>query len=202
MRVRPLTAAFAAAALTLGSTVAAQVLSASSVAQTQKPTMPMPERDAPRQTAEKKAGSADAQFVHQAGDDGLAEVKLGQLAGTKASNAEVKQFAQQMVTEHGKANDELSALAERKNWHMPTEPGAKHKSVEASLQKLDGSAFDRAYMKEMVSAHQKAVALFKKQSTSGGDADLKAFATSTLPTLEKHLEMARSLNKKLASPTH
>jgi putative membrane protein len=62
----------------------------------------------------------------------------------------------------------------------------------AKLEKLSGAQFDRAYMSEMVADHKKDVAEFRKQSTSGKDSDLKAFAAKTLPTLEDHLKMAQS----------
>jgi putative membrane protein len=50
--------------------------------------------------------TADQAFVKEAAIGGMAEVALGQLASTKATNDKVKAFAQRMVTDHGKANDE------------------------------------------------------------------------------------------------
>lgn len=193
MAVRTFTAAAAAAALLFGS---------SALAQTERPQMPT-ERDVPRtmpgQT--KEATSMDAHFVHEAAAGGLAEVRLGQLAGQKASSNDVKEFGARMVRDHGKANDELVALGKKHGWDVPKTLDAKHKALEASLQKLEGTAFDRAYMKEMVEDHEKDVAEFKKQSAAATDPDLKAWVARTLPTLEEHLEMARSIQKKLASPT-
>lgn len=139
--------------------------------------------------------SADRQFVMEAARGGMAEVELGQLASDKAQSDAVKQFAQRMVTDHGKANDELKALAQSKNITLPTELDAKHKSTKDRLSKLSGAQFDRAYMQEMVSDHQKDVSEFRKQSQSAKDAELKAWATKTLPTLQEHLQMAQAASR-------
>jgi putative membrane protein len=102
------------------------------------------------------------------------------------------------VTDHGKATDELKSLAQQKNVTLPTELDAQHKATVARLSKLSGAAFDRAYMREMVTDHNKDVSAFKKQSTSASDADLKAWAGKTLPTLQEHQTMAKEINGKLA----
>jgi len=59
---------------------------------------------------------------------------------------------------------------------------------------MSGAEFDRAYMNMMVSDHNKDVAEFEKESTKGGDPDLKAFAAKTLPTLKEHQQMAKALH--------
>jgi putative membrane protein len=142
--------------------------------------------------------AADTRFMKEAAIGGMAEVEMGRLAAEKASSADVKQFGQRMVTDHGKANDELKSLAQQKNVTLPTELDAQHKATVARLSKLSGAAFDRAYMREMVTDHNKDVSAFKKQSTSASDADLKAWAGKTLPTLQEHQTMAKEINGKLA----
>ena len=93
---------------------------------------------------------ADAMFIRTAAMDGMAEVEHGRLAGQNATNDEVKQFAQRMVGDHGKADDELKGLASGKNVTLPTELDAKHKAMQDKLSKMKGAAFDRAYMARMV----------------------------------------------------
>ena len=66
----------------------------------------------------------------------------------------------------------------------------------ALIAKKDGAAFDAAFKTKMVADHEKVIKLFTTESTSGKDADLKAFATKTLPTLKHHLEMAKQLPTK------
>lgn len=188
-----LTATLAAAALALGTIASAQTPPAPPQ---QPPTAP-PSKSQPEKTAK-----TDVQFVQRAAADGLLEVELGKTAQAKANHPDVKKFGQRMVTDHSKANDELETLAQQKGWQLPTEPDAKGKATVERLTKLEGAAFDRAYMREMVTDHEKAVSEFKKASTTAQDADLKAWAGKTLPTLEKHLQSARDLNKKLAAPTY
>ncbi|NUR56350.1 MAG: DUF4142 domain-containing protein [Acidobacteria bacterium] len=139
----------------------------------------------------------DRAFVKEVASGGMAEVELGNLAKEKASNADVKQFADRMVTDHGKANDELKNWAQQKNVTLPTELDAKHKAKRDQLAKLSGEAFDKAYMREMLTDHQHDVAAFKRQSTAAKDPDLKAWAGKTLPTLQDHLKQARDTNAKV-----
>jgi putative membrane protein len=146
-----------------------------------------------------KLSAADNKFVHEAAVGGMAEVSLGKLAADKATNPDVKQFAQRMVDDHSKANDELKAYASQKGVTLPADTDAAHKAVEARLSKLSGEAFDKAYMADMVKDHDKDVAAFKQASSTASDADLKAWAAKTLPTLQEHQKMAHSLHTKVGS---
>ena len=141
--------------------------------------------------------AADKAFVMEAAQGGMAEVELGRLATDKATNADVKQFGQRMVDDHGKANDELKGLASQKNVTLPTELDAKHKATRDLLSKLTGDAFDKAYMADMVADHNKDVAAFMRASKTAKDADLKAFAGKTLPTLQEHQRMAKDVAGKV-----
>lgn len=134
--------------------------------------------------------SGDRKFMEKAAIGGLAEVQMGQLAKDHGMSDEVKSFGNRMVTDHGKANEELKSLASSKGISLPTDLDRKHKSKMDKLAKLQGPDFDRAYMKDMVSDHKKDVSEFKKESKKAKDADLQKFASSTLPTLEEHLAMA------------
>ena len=136
--------------------------------------------------------TADSNFATKAAQGGMAEVQLGNLAKDHASSTEVKNFGQQMVSDHTKANDQLKSIAAQKNITLPTSIDAKDQAVYDRLSKLNGVEFDRAYMRQMVEDHRKDVSEFRKESTSGSDPELKSFASSTLPTLENHLKMAES----------
>ena len=138
------------------------------------------------------SGSEDIEFVLDAAKGGLAEVELGKMAAEHAKNDEVKKFAQRMVDDHSKANDQLKSIAEAKGIKLPDDPGAQHKATMRRLEKLNGAAFDRAYMQMMVGDHVKDVNEFKKESNSGRDPQVKSFASSTLPTLEEHLQQAKA----------
>lgn len=142
---------------------------------------------------------ADRAFVREAAIGGMAEVDLGQLAASKAESPDVKQFGQRMVDDHGKANEELKSWASQKNVTLPTELDAKHKAEHTKLEKLSGAAFDRAYMASMVADHNKDVAAFTRESKMAKDAELKAWAGKTLPTLQEHQKMAKTINAKVGA---
>ena len=146
------------------------------------------------------AKASDNAFVKEAAIGGMEEVELGNLAKQKASSNDVKQFGERMVTDHEKADDQLKQVAQQKSVTLPTALDAKHKATVDRLSKLSGDAFDKAYMKEMVSDHRQDVAAFKKESASGKDADVKQFASSTLPTLEDHLKLAQDTASKVGVP--
>jgi len=143
------------------------------------------------QSGASRLGSADNSWVMKVAAGGLAEVELGKLAQSQGSSDAVKQFGKRMVDDHSKANDELSQLASRKGITLPTSLDAKHQATKDRLSKLSGAAFDRAYMDDMVKDHREDVSEFRKEATNGQDADVKAFAAKTLPTLEEHLKMAQ-----------
>ena len=71
------------------------------------------------------------------------------------------------------------------------------KATTDGMAKLNGAQFDRAYMKHMVDEHQQDIREFEKASKSASDSDIKAFAARTLPTLQSHLELARTTNDAL-----
>jgi putative membrane protein len=149
--------------------------------------------------ATSKRATPDKTFVTKAAQGGMAEVELGKLAADKGSSSEVKQFGQKMVDDHSKANDQLKSLAANKNITLPAAMTAKDKALAARLSKLSGAAFDRAYMRAMVTDHQQDVNEFKMESKSGADPDVKSWASNTLPTLETHLKMAQDANRAVGT---
>ena len=113
------------------------------------------------------------------------EVAMGRVAEQNATDSEVKNFGARMVKDHGKANDELKALAKEENVELPAakEPG-KWKS-------------DKDYMGQMVKDHEKDLAEFQAEAKDGSDPDLKKFAEKTSKMVQKHLDMARETQGKL-----
>ncbi len=141
---------------------------------------------------------ADKTFATKVAQDGMAEIELGKLAEQKGSHPQVKSFGERMQTDHAKANDELKTLASEKGVTLPASPNQQQEALKTKLDKLDGAAFDRAYADAMVQDHQKAVSEFEKESKSASDADVKAFAAKTLPTLREHLRLAREMKSAVS----
>jgi len=142
------------------------------------------------------ASDPDHKFYKTAAEGGLAEVQLGQLAEDKATDDAVKQFGAKMVTDHSSVNQKLQQLAQSKNITLPTSPSVMEMASKTKLEVLSGNTFDKSYIKGMVKDHEEDIALFKREARSGKDPDAKAFAVATLPTLQEHLKMIRSIATK------
>jgi len=140
--------------------------------------------------------AADKKFINNAAQGGMAEVQLGQLASQRASDPQVKQFAEQLVNDHSKANEKLKQIASDKGVALPADIPASAKREAAKLSKLNGPAFDREYMTHMVSDHKKDVSEFRAATKQARDPDVNQFAQQTLPTIEQHLQIAQGMVSK------
>lgn len=134
-----------------------------------------------------------AEFVMKAAQGGMYEVKSSESAVQKAKSPKVKQFAEQMIADHTKANEELKQAAAAKGLTVPPGVSQEQAQMLAKLGKASGEGFDAEYVKQQTEAHEKTVALFKGQAMNGQDADLKAWAKKTLPTLEMHLKHVKEM---------
>ncbi|MGE8148065.1 DUF4142 domain-containing protein [Pseudomonas frederiksbergensis] len=137
-------------------------------------------------------------FVDNAAAGGIAEVETSKLALEKSSSADIKSFAEMMVKDHTKANEELAALAKRHDIEVPDSTTLVKQAKEKILDLRDES-FDAAYANNQVKAHEETIALFKKEADTvtddkkPGATELKGFAQKMLPALEKHLDAAKAL---------
>ena len=149
-----------------------------------------------------KLTAADKKGIMDMAIANMAEIETGKLALSKSQSAEVKTFAQQMIDDHGKAQAEVQALAQSKGVTLPTELDAKHKAMSAKLEKLSGDAFDKAYMKQAGLADHKAThAKLKSITKNAKDADVKATAEKTMPTVEQHLKAAQQMSTAKSGTT-
>jgi putative membrane protein len=127
----------------------------------------------------------DKAFMHKAAKGGMMEVAMGKVAEQNAQSDDVKSFGKRMVTDHGKANDELKSIAQKKNVELSSkEPTEKWTS-------------DKAYMNMMVRDHQKDLAEFKQEASNGSDPDVKKFADDTAKVIQEHLDLAKETQTKL-----
>jgi putative membrane protein len=136
-------------------------------------------------------------FMTEAAKGGMEEIELSKLALNKATNKEVRDFAQKMVTDHTKASGELKTLAAKKKFTLPAVLTPEQVSMATDMAKVPSEEFDEEYVNAMVKDHEKDVSLFEAQSKNGTDADAKAFAAKTLPTLQMHLTMIKALQGKM-----
>lgn len=147
--------------------------------------------------AANKKRVAGRKFMTKAAAGGIAEVEMGKLAQAKATDEQVKQFGARMEADHSTANAELKSIAASKNVELPQSAPKKEMAMMDKMKAMSGAEFDRAYMSHMVSDHKKDIALYEKEANSGKDAQLKAFAGKTLPTLREHLQMAQGLHDSM-----
>ncbi len=135
----------------------------------------------------------DADFVVKAAAGGMLEIQLGQLAQTNAMSPAVKDFGQMMVTDHGKSGQSLQALAADKHIVLPDSLSNDQKKMRDDLAKKTGKDFDKAYVKMMVDDHKEDISEFQKAVKNGNDPDIKKWADTTLPVLQKHLTAVEKL---------
>lgn len=141
------------------------------------------------------ASKADHQFMDEAAQGGMAEVKMGELAQRKSSRAAIKAFGETLVRDHSKANDQLKELAASKSVTLPAKCSDEQEKHYSMLEKLDGAAFDKAFAEHMVSDHKQDISKFQTEAQSGKDSEVKRFASETLPTLQEHLKTAQALQQ-------
>lgn len=145
-------------------------------------------------------GMSDQQFIDFAAQTDMVEANLGQLAGDVSSSQPVKDYAQTLVTDHTTDFHQLSSVAQQANLTVPNAIDSKNnKAMIDPFQKLKGDAFDHRYAREMVAGHTKAIAIYKKEAADAQNPAVKSYAQEALPTLQKHLDAAKDLEKAKAS---
>jgi putative membrane protein len=134
--------------------------------------------------------------VKKALQGGMAEVQLGQLALQKTSNDDIKQFAQKMVDDHTKLGDHMKPIAQQIGVTVPDGPSKKDKAVMANLQTLNGDAFDKAYVKDMVKDHKADLSDFKMEAQNGSNPAVKNAANQGSQVISGHLQLIEQIAQK------
>jgi putative membrane protein len=158
---------------------------------------------APGAPAPHQPNQPDRIFIREATIAGMAEVETSKLAEQKGQSDAVKNFGRQMVRQHTTANDRLATLAKADNVPQPGEFDHEHQAMRERLETLSGAAFDRAYIQGQRADHQRTAQLLEYEIGSGQDAELKTFASETLPIVLQHLQMAQDIDAQMvgqASP--
>lgn len=138
---------------------------------------------------------ADRMFLHKAAEGGMAEVQLGQLAATNGNSQAVKDFGQQMVTDHAKLDDTMTPIARTMGVPLPTKLSKKDQEELAKLQGTTGDAFDKEYIAYMLKDHRMDQKAFKAEMDTTSDPDLKAAVTEGEQVIQGHLTMIEKIAK-------
>jgi putative membrane protein len=139
------------------------------------------------------------EFMKNAAIGGMAEVELGKLAQQNGHSPDVKSFGARMVQDHSRANDQLTNIAKDRGVQLPQQLDTEHMSMRDRLTKLQGDAFDRAYIKMMVADHDKDVKEFRREAQTGQDRELKRFARETLTVIEQHDQLAHNIDRSMVA---
>jgi putative membrane protein len=140
----------------------------------------------------------DTDFLHDAAQTGMAEVRLGQVATKQGTSDDVRKFAQRMIDDHNKLNGQLTHFAQQRHGVvMPQEVDKKQQRDIDRLSQETGAKFDREYIARMIQDHEADLKEFTKQAKDGKDPELKQLAASAIPILQEHLTQAREIESRL-----
>jgi putative membrane protein len=139
-------------------------------------------------------------FLENAAEGNNAEIALANLALKKTSRADIEALARRVITDHQKATEQLKTIAAGKNVDMPAGMGLKYKAEQARLTLLEGQDFEEAYVSTIRDNHRLNLEAYQKEIKYGADADLKKFASMTIPILKQHISMAKAVQSKMAAP--
>src|SRR5690606_34326304 len=124
----------------------------------------------------------------------------GRLALTRANDPRVRELAELLIREHSMANNDLFALANRRNMTFPREIGAKHTAVHDQLSLLSGAAFAKVFLAGQLEVLEGTITLYEKELDKGRDGDLKAYVRRTLPRVLTHTAMIYALAREVGAP--
>lgn len=134
------------------------------------------------------------EFVDKAAAGGMFEEKSSQLANERLQEPGLRDFAKEMIEDHGKASDELKSIAKKEGLSVPSEMDQVYKDKLNKLQN-DKQNFRTAYISMQQDAHREAVDLFQTYAKEGDNEELKKFASKTLSVLKDHHEDIEALAK-------
>ncbi len=146
-------------------------------------------------TSSGKLSWTDRRFVTKAAEDGQDEVQLAQLASQKASNPDVRNYAQQLVEQHQQVNSELMSIANQRN--LKLDKDESNSRAYKRLNKASPQDFDREFVAHMIDEHEKDIKLFQKAASDAKDSQVREFASKHVADLQQHLQMAQHLQQSV-----
>ncbi len=139
--------------------------------------------------------SSDQKFIDMAAQTDMTEAHFGQMAQNQGETQGVKDYGQMLVTDHTNDYQQLSMTASKAGGTVPKGIDGAHDRMITPFDRMKGAAFDRRFIHEMIAGHEQAIAAYKREANDGQNSDVKAYANQAIPTLEKHLQNARDLEK-------
>jgi len=155
----------------------------------------------PDQSGKAQLTAKEKQFLSKAAMDNMAEIRLGKMAQDKSKNDRIQQFGQTLQTDHSDAQDKVKALAQQYGVDLPQNLDQKNQATAKGLSNMSGMQFDRQLIQTEIPDHQKAVQEFQDMAKNAENADIREFASNTVPVLQKHLDMAQQVQRELRQST-
>ena len=147
-----------------------------------------------------KAMNTAQHFAQELKSSGRFEIESSQLALKTSSNDEIKKFAQKMIDDHTAADQKLTETLKQANLPEPKYGmDEESRGLVKQLAVFQGGAFDRAYVRDQIQGHEKAVELLEAYSKGGDNDALKQLALTLLPTINEHLQMAKALRSSVTA---
>lgn len=137
------------------------------------------------------------EFVDKAAKSDAFEIAAAKLAKTNAASADVKSFAAEMIKAHTESSAKIKAAATKASPAITPDATLTSDQSDklADLGKLKGADFDKKYISGQVDAHKDALSLMQGYAKDGDVSSLKDAAGEIAPTVSKHLDMAKALDK-------
>jgi putative membrane protein len=132
-------------------------------------------------------------FLTEAMKGDNSETMLGKIAMQRGATAQTRQFGSMLVTDHSKAKMQVAALARKMGVPVTNAVAPEAAAERTKLSHLSGRAFDNEFGRYMVDDHQKDIAKFEAESKQRPDGAVATLAANTLPTLRKHLQVAKQI---------
>jgi putative membrane protein len=148
-------------------------------------------------SAHAQATDQDKQFLTKVSQGGFDEIKLSELAETKATNPQVKAFAHKMVIEHKDLAMRMKPFADAWGLTAPMSLDSDHQAEYDKLSGLSGADFDKEYINVMEKDHHGALDLFNEEAKTTTDAKFKVAVMHGQSVVAAHTHMADSLGAKL-----
>lgn len=148
------------------------------------------------------AGDGDIASVYRTINQG--QIQVSELARTRASNPEVRRYAEMMITDHSSASKSLDDFVGRAAVKVndDNELSRRLKSdgdtTMQNLRQLRGADFDRLYIDNQITAHQQALDTFDRLLVpNASNAELRTLITNVRPTFQTHLDQAKKVRAQL-----
>ncbi|MEU5552343.1 DUF4142 domain-containing protein [Micromonospora sp. NPDC047793] len=142
----------------------------------------------------------DTQYLQAVHQVNLYEIAAGELAQQKAENEQVKELAQQFVTDHTELDQSVQDVAGQLNVQLPNEPTPDQRTALDQLNNASGEEFDRLWVTQGLAGHLQAIQATQTEISQGTEPQVVQLAQTALPVLQAHYDALVTLAEELGIP--